>query len=243
MTHGGEEHMAKKMKQRQWLVAYVPHTLAMIESPAWQALSLSARRVLDRIEIENMHHVGQANGELPVTFDNLEEYGVHRHGIAPAIRELEALGFIEITRRGRAGNADQRKASTFRLTYLRSGKRDSWVDPTDEWKRFKSIQDAERVAVEARKTTSKPKRKKQKPVAETTTAVSVETTTGKRKSPVVDSATTRRGGNHTTLLYSGLGGGRSGGERGGNDDRPKLKFKSKLGGSRQPYRYVERTRV
>jgi hypothetical protein len=31
---------------------------------------------------------------------------VHRHAIAPALRELASLGFIEITEEGRAGNRD-----------------------------------------------------------------------------------------------------------------------------------------
>jgi hypothetical protein len=33
---------------------FVMHGSVMIDSPAWQVLSLSARRVLDRIEIEHM---------------------------------------------------------------------------------------------------------------------------------------------------------------------------------------------
>src|SRR5262249_26631794 len=35
-------------------------------------------------------------------------YGIDRHAIGPAIRELVALGFVEITEHGRAGNADWR---------------------------------------------------------------------------------------------------------------------------------------
>jgi hypothetical protein len=31
--------------------AFVPHRLSMLVSPAWMVLSLTARRVLDRIEI------------------------------------------------------------------------------------------------------------------------------------------------------------------------------------------------
>jgi hypothetical protein len=61
----------------------------MMESPAYRVLSLSARRVLDRIMIELAHHGGNDNGKLPVTYEHFEEYGIHRHAIAPAIRELE----------------------------------------------------------------------------------------------------------------------------------------------------------
>src|SRR5208282_1441667 len=57
---------------------------------------------LARLEIEFAHHGGRPalNGKLTVTFDDFEAYGIHRHSIAPALRELEALGFIERTRKG-----------------------------------------------------------------------------------------------------------------------------------------------
>lgn len=78
-------------------------TIEMMESPAFRALSHSARRILDRLEIEIAHHGGKDNGRLPCTFDHFAEYGVDRHSIAPALREVEALKFIEVTERGRAG--------------------------------------------------------------------------------------------------------------------------------------------
>src|SRR6516165_5946692 len=94
---------------------FVPHTLSMLQSPAYRVLTRAARMVLDRIEIEHMHHGGVENGNLPVTYDDFVEYGIHRHGIAPAIRELEGLGFIEITQRGRAGNREFRSPSKYPL--------------------------------------------------------------------------------------------------------------------------------
>ena len=54
---------------------FAPHTIAMLRSPAWRALSLSARRILDRIEIELADHGGTDNGKLPVTYDDFEQYG------------------------------------------------------------------------------------------------------------------------------------------------------------------------
>src|SRR5262249_9348771 len=89
----------------------------MLEPPPYRQLSLSARRVLDRLEIELAHHGGMDNGRLPVTFDDFQRYGIDRHAIAPAIRELVALGFIEITEHGRAGNADWRSPNRFPITY------------------------------------------------------------------------------------------------------------------------------
>jgi hypothetical protein len=127
---------------------FSPRRIDMLSSPAWRALSLSAHRVIDRISIELMHHGGADNGRLPVTYDDFEKYGIHRHSIAPAIREAAALGFVEITKEGRAGNAEWRRPHLFRLTFARSDNERS--DGTHEWKNI-SKEDAPLIAVEARK--------------------------------------------------------------------------------------------
>ena len=103
----------------------------MLRSPAYCVLSLSGRRELDRIEIEMADHGGTDNGKLPVTYDDFERYGIHRHAIGPAIREVVALGFVEITEAGRAGNAEWRKPNLFRLTY-----RHTKYEPTNEWEKI-----------------------------------------------------------------------------------------------------------
>lgn len=126
---------------------FSPRTIEMMESPAFQVLSLAGHRVLARIEIELAHHGGNDNGRLPVTFDHFVEYGVHRHAIAPALREVCALGFVEVTEHGRAGNAEWRRPNLFRLTYRHVGN----AEPTNEWKRTKTKEDAERIAHEARR--------------------------------------------------------------------------------------------
>jgi hypothetical protein len=121
----------------------------MKESPAWKALTLSARRVLDRIEIEFGKNKGkpEANGEIIVTYENLAAYGVGRNEIGPAIRELVALGFVRITRAGVAGNADQRLPTLFLLTYQPNGSA-QYIE--DGWKRIKTDEEAESVAKAAR---------------------------------------------------------------------------------------------
>jgi hypothetical protein len=80
-------------------------------------MSRAAHMVLARIEIEHMHHGGKENGHLPATYEDFVRYGIHRHAIAPAIRELQMLGFIEIIARGRAGNREFRSPNRYRLTY------------------------------------------------------------------------------------------------------------------------------
>ena len=87
---------------------FAPRTIAMLRSPAMRVLSLSGRRILDRIEIELASHGGKDNGKLPITFANFEQFGItDRHVISRGIRELCALGFVERAR-GRSGNAEHR---------------------------------------------------------------------------------------------------------------------------------------
>jgi hypothetical protein len=119
----------------------------MLESPAWRALSLSAHRVFDRICIELAHHGGNDNGKLPVTYEHFVEYGIDRHAVAPAIRELEALGFVEVTQRGRPSAGEFRLPNLFRLTCVNCK---STPNPTHEWRRIPDTATAEARARVAR---------------------------------------------------------------------------------------------
>jgi hypothetical protein len=125
---------------------FVPHLLEMLDSPAYRILSLSARRILDRLEIEWAGKGGTANGKLIVTFAQFHDYGVHWDAIAPASRELVALGFIEVTQRGRAGNAEWRRPSQYRITYLPTAD----AAPTHEW-RHVTTDDADMIAKSSRR--------------------------------------------------------------------------------------------
>jgi hypothetical protein len=126
---------------------FAPHTIRMLRSPAWRILSLSGRRLLDRVEIELADHGGTDNGKLPVTYDDFQRYGIHRHAIGPAIREVVALGFLVITEMGRAGNAEFRKPNLFRLTYRNAIS----AGQTDEWARIGSDEQAKAIARAARR--------------------------------------------------------------------------------------------
>jgi hypothetical protein len=142
--------------------------IEMLESPAWRVLSLSARRVFDRIQIEHAHHGGRENGRLPVTFKDFEQFGIERHRIRPAIVELEALGFIRITQHGRAGNADFRIPNKFRLTHQHAN---DGVEPaTNEWCRIKTMEEAENIAKLARLVGEGLSRKKKKSSAQKATS-------------------------------------------------------------------------
>ena len=77
---------------------FAPRLIEMISSPAFCVLSLSARRVLDRLEIELASHGGTNNGKLPVTFADFHRYGIDYDASALsksprlAVQEMQNIG-------------------------------------------------------------------------------------------------------------------------------------------------------
>ena len=141
--------MNRRRRNKTIDTPFVPHRIEMLESPAYRALSRGGHRILARLEIEHLKHAGYENGKLPVTFGNFEKYGMDSHSIAPAQREVQALGFAEITERGRPSKSDfGRHPHYWRLTYLHGAYGE---EPTHEWKRHSTLKDALRVADAARK--------------------------------------------------------------------------------------------
>jgi hypothetical protein len=144
---------ARPKKQSQIPGQFVPRLREMLESPAWRVLSKAGRGVIDRIEIELASHGGTRkgqndNGKLPVTFDDFVAHGIDRHLIAPAIAEDSALGFIEVTDPGRAGNSEFRKPKLFRLTYLPTDGDAEFG--TNEWRRIETMEQAREIKAKAR---------------------------------------------------------------------------------------------
>jgi hypothetical protein len=122
--------------------AFIMTRLVMLDSVAYWALKPIERTILSVIEIEHMRHGGVENGRLIVTRRQFEKRGIHKDAIAPSIRALEALGFIELDR-GAAGVGDQAQAHRFRLTYVQP-------NPTDEWRKHHDPDMARAVAETAR---------------------------------------------------------------------------------------------
>ena len=140
--------------QRQTIEGqFAPRLIEMLESPAYRALSLAAHAILARLEIEMAHHGGKDNGQLPATYDQFMEYGIHRNSIAPALREVVALGFVEITEKGKAGKAVNRRPSLYRLTYRHTD--GAKGEPTNEWRKFDDLEMAKAAAAAARKASIK----------------------------------------------------------------------------------------
>jgi hypothetical protein len=147
--------MAKHPKQWAIKGQFAWQPIDIKTSPVWEILGLAERRVLDRIELELARHAGKDNGNLPVTFDDFQRYGIDRKAIGPALRVIGALGVAQITEHGRAGNADFRKPNLFRLTYRPTNDGETWKDPTDEWRNIKTKKEARALARAARLTSEK----------------------------------------------------------------------------------------
>ncbi len=115
--------------------AWVWFTRSMLESPAWVAMSINGRRVLDRLLLEHIAHAGSENGALIVTHDQFREFGASGNAIKPAIDELVFLGFVRCERGGRW--AGKNTPSRYRLTWV--GDRVG-AAPTNEWEGVTSEQ-------------------------------------------------------------------------------------------------------
>jgi hypothetical protein len=153
--------------------AFAPRLIDMIASPAFQVLSLSARKILDRLEIELAQHGGTENGNLPCPYDHFQEFGIDRHAIAPAICELEALGFVQVVVTGGGGNAEFRQPNRFRITYRPT----DFAAASDEWKRIDTEEDAVARARRARMAGRRTHIKNKTPVGKTHTVKVGETHT------------------------------------------------------------------
>jgi hypothetical protein len=127
----GERHGTKRKNKISEQFVY--YTREMIGSPAYRALSLQARKVLRRLELEHMAHGGQDNGKLPCRYHDFIKYGCRRNGLSAALIEVEALGFAKTMTLGtRAFGNVPGKASTFLLTYLPTAD----APATNDWKKF-----------------------------------------------------------------------------------------------------------
>jgi hypothetical protein len=170
--------------------------IEMQRSYAWRVLSRAAHQCLSRIEIELADHGGNDIDELPVTFDDFEEYGVHRTAICPAVEELEALGFIDITQRGVAARAaDNRRPNKFRLLTRPWEKK----GPPPRWNRFKTWEDAQATADEARRTAAL----KEKSASTETVPKKVRKPYQRSRNASTETVPQANVGNRTTIYISG----------------------------------------
>jgi hypothetical protein len=140
----------KTVRRNNVAKSFTSRPTELLESAAMRVLSRAAHMILLRLELELRKNAGRDNGKLIATTCQFVEYGVDRRAIPAALRELEALGIIIITERGRGGNANYRQPNRFLLNYL-CGAIDAHEQITNAWKRFETIIEAEKAAEAARK--------------------------------------------------------------------------------------------
>lgn len=135
----------KTVRRNNTAAHFSSRPVELIESPALRALSRHAHLALLRIELELRHQGGRCNGKLVVTTEQFIEYGIERRRIPGALRELEAVGIVVVTERGRGGNAEHHQPHRFRLNYL-CGAVDDHENVTNSWTRLKTLDEAKLVA-------------------------------------------------------------------------------------------------
>jgi hypothetical protein len=121
-------------------MSFVPHTAELLKSAALRSLSRPAMLILFRLELEHCQHAGKENGYLIVTYDQFVKFGVSRRFIRPGLTELEQVGLVAITHKGKYGKGGG-DASHYRLTYLVSKFIPAtgapyYLEPTNEWRAY-----------------------------------------------------------------------------------------------------------
>ena len=114
---------------------------ALIESPAWNALSASDQRAYVALR----RFLGQTNnGDLCLPLSRAKHYRIRSPAtLAKALRSLVAVGLIAVTRRGGCTRGGQRLPTLYRFTdeqvYEMRPKLIDAYKATDDWKAITSI--------------------------------------------------------------------------------------------------------
>jgi hypothetical protein len=75
-------------------------TATMTGSITYQALGISARRILDFLLHEHASHGGRENGNLAAPYLQLERWGVTAADVRKGFAELIATGFVVVNKQG-----------------------------------------------------------------------------------------------------------------------------------------------
>ena len=115
----------------------------LLESAAWRVLNINERRAFDCIMGEHQRKSGNVNGGLPVTRRDFERCGIHPKHITAALRVLQALGIIEMTRI-MGGSRNGRSPNLYRPTFTPTTSK--LKDATHLYLEIKTVEEAERLA-------------------------------------------------------------------------------------------------
>lgn len=122
-------------------------TRELVSSSAWRALSHNGRRLIDRILVEHMDQGGVENGNLVVTYNDLEAWGIRRNSIAPAIAEAVVLGLLDIEPGRPSHISGSGHPNRFRIGWLPTA---DGEPATTRWHGFHTLADAKRAADQAK---------------------------------------------------------------------------------------------
>jgi hypothetical protein len=128
-------------------------TREMMESPAWAALPLASRRIIDRLMVEHMAHAGTENGNLKVSYDQFADFGVRRASLTEAIKVAVELGFIDVVSEGIVSYGAARRPAAYGLAWLYRADR---TPPSQRWKAFKQVAQAEAVVMAVHEASKAP---------------------------------------------------------------------------------------
>jgi hypothetical protein len=113
---------------------FIAMPLSLIGGVAFNALSITAVRILIRLIAEHLQHAGMENGRLKVSYRQLAEWTHANEGnISPALAEVVDLGFVVIMKGERVAGSVTRPANVYRLTFVPDHEGSA---PTDEWRRW-----------------------------------------------------------------------------------------------------------
>ena len=142
MSKRARSKWSKGERKLEW--PFAPFPCEMVESPAFRVLSESAFKVLFHLVSVWAHNGGlkhNTNGKLIVSYRGFCNFWrMSMRSVMRAIHELEALGFLEKTVQGCAGNADERQPNQYRLTFLPS--EGAPGTGSHEWRRIKALDEA-----------------------------------------------------------------------------------------------------
>jgi hypothetical protein len=99
----------------------------LLECDAWHRAGINVRRLVEFLLIEEMKH--RPNGELLAPYGQLEEFGIGRRLIAPAINEAEERGLVDCHKHG------LRIATTYMINWLPL--RDGSM-PNERWRNYRT---------------------------------------------------------------------------------------------------------
>jgi hypothetical protein len=108
---------------------------SLFASTAYQVLSHTALRIFALMAAAEAD-VHSGDGRVGLSYDNFVERGIHRHAVAPALRELEAVGAAKRVWKGHGGeNAASSSVSFYRLTTYASDAPQAFLEPItrEEW--------------------------------------------------------------------------------------------------------------